>query len=87
MAVVALVEQPFRGTLAQRLRPGRWVLAGAVVLLCAAGIQTVLYLQAPRLSLSTVSRHPADWYPNGKSVAGDYPECALVVAKHRFRRR
>jgi len=78
------VEQPFRGTLAQRLRPGRWVLAGAVVLLCAAGVQTVLYLQAPRLSLSTVSRHPADWYPNGKSVAGDYPECALVVAKHRF---
>jgi hypothetical protein len=78
------VEQPFRGTLAQRLRPGRWVLAGAVVLLCAAGIQTLLYLQAPRLSLSTVSRHPADWYPNGKSVAGDYPDCALVVAKHRF---
>lgn len=78
------VEQPFRGTLAQRLRPGRWVLAGAVVLLCAAGIQALLYQQAPRLSLSTVSRHPADWYPNGKSVAGDYPNCALLAAKHRF---
>lgn len=78
------VEQPFRGTLAQRLRPGRWVLAGAVALLLAAGLQTLLYQQAPRLSLSTVSRHPADWYPNGKSVAGDYPGCALVTAKHRF---
>lgn len=78
------VEQPFRGTLAQRLRPGRWVLAGAVVLLCTAGIQALLYQQAPWLSLSTVSRHPADWYPNGKSVAGDYPDCALLAAKHRF---
>lgn len=78
------VEQPFRGPLSQRLRPGRWVLSGAVVLLCAAGIQALLYLQAPRLSLSTVSRHPADWYPNGESVAGDYPDCALVAAKHRF---
>ena len=28
------VEQPFRGPLSQRLRPGRWVLSGAVVLLC-----------------------------------------------------
>lgn len=78
------VEQPFRGPLAQRLRPGRWVLAGAITLLLAAGIQTLLYQQAPRLSLSTVSRHPADWYPNGKSVADDYPGCALVAAKHRF---
>ncbi|TFZ44502.1 acyltransferase [Stenotrophomonas maltophilia] len=78
------VEQPFRGTLAQRMRPGRWVLAGAAVLLVAAGVQTLLYLQAPRISLSTVSRHPADWYPNGKSVAGDFAGCSLVTTKQRF---
>ncbi len=78
------VEQPFRGTLAQRVRPGRWVLAGAAILMVAAGTQTLLYLQASRISLSTVSRHPADWYPNGKSVSGDYPHCALVTDKQRF---
>lgn len=47
-------------------------------------MQMLLYAQAPLLSLSTVSRHPADWYPNGKSVARDYPDCELDVGKRRF---
>ncbi|WP_369039160.1 acyltransferase family protein [Stenotrophomonas maltophilia] len=78
------VEQPFRGPLAQRLTTARWVGTGVLVLLLAGGLQMLLYTQAPLLSLSTVSRHPADWYPDGKSVARDYPQCALEVGKHRF---
>ncbi|WP_313139096.1 acyltransferase family protein [Stenotrophomonas sp.] len=78
------IEQPFRGPRWQHLAPGRWVAAGVLTLLLAGGLQALLYWQSPLLSLSTVSRHPADWYPDGKSVAADYPGCALQVGKHRY---
>lgn len=92
MALVALlswaslrwVEGPFRGPLAKRLSTGRWVAVGVVALLLAAGLQALMYRQAAHLSLSTVSRHPLDWYPDGDAVAADYPGCELRVGKERF---
>ena len=78
------VERPFRGPLAQRLGAPRWVLVGVATLALAGGLQALLYWQSPHLSLSTVSRHPLDWYPDGESVATDYPGCTLQVGKERF---
>jgi peptidoglycan/LPS O-acetylase OafA/YrhL len=78
------VEQPFRGPLVPRLTPLRWVATGAAVLVVAGVVQFGLYREARWVSFSTVTRHPADWYANGKTVAGDYPDCALETGKHRF---
>lgn len=78
------VERPFRGPLGPRLSPGRWVAVGVAALLLGAGVQTLMYRQAEHLSLSTVSRHPADWYPDGESVAADYPDCELQIGKQRY---
>lgn len=78
------VERPFRGPLLQRLTVGRWVAVGAAALVLGGGLQALMYKQAPLLSLSTVSRHPQDWYPDGDSVPDDYPACALQVGKQRF---
>ena len=78
------VEQPFRGPLAPRATPLRWVVMGALVLVVAGGVQFGLYREARWISLSTVTRHPVDWYPEGRNVAADYPGCELVVGKHPF---
>ena len=79
-----LVERPFRGPLAARWPDRRWVLGGVVALVMGGGLQTLLYKQSAALSLSTVNRHPADWYPDGKDVASAYPDCALVRASEPF---
>ncbi|EMI49437.1 O-antigen acetylase [Stenotrophomonas maltophilia AU12-09] len=78
------VEQPFRGPLAPRATSLRWVVMGALVLVGAGGIQFGLYREAHWISLSTVTRHPADWYPEGRGAAADYPGCELVAGKHPF---
>lgn len=78
------VEQPFRGALASRFSARRWVSVGVAALLLGAGVHALLYSQSAHLSLSTVSRHPLDWYPDGDQIAADYPHCALQVGKHPF---
>jgi len=78
------VERPFRGPLSQRLATRQWVMVGVMALFIGGGVQAALYSQSARLSLSTVSRHPLAWYPDGKSVAADYPGCELQVGKARF---
>ncbi len=78
------IERPFRGSLAPRLRPGRWVAVGIAALLVGAGVQVALYKQAAHVSLSTVSRHPLDWYPYAKGVKQDYPDCRLQRGQEDF---
>lgn len=78
------IEQPFRGPFAKRFSQGRWVGMALIAVLLGAGVQTLMYKQAEHLSLSTVSRHPLDWYPYGDGIAKDYPGCTLQADKHRF---
>jgi len=78
------VERPFRGPLAQRLRPGRWVAVGIIALVAGGGVQAMLYKQAAHVSLSTVSRHPLDWYPYAKGLKRDYPDCRLQRGQEPF---
>ncbi|WP_434032005.1 acyltransferase family protein [[Pseudomonas] boreopolis] len=69
------VETPFRHGGVHRWRNGRLVLAGAAALVLAAGLQTLVVKSQPYTSLSTVSRHPLDWYAYARGLRKEYPHC------------
>jgi len=72
------VEQPLRHGARGPRTHGRWVLLGLAVLVLGAGLQSVLVKQQKHISLSTVSRHPLDWYPYAKGLKKEVPECRVV---------
>lgn len=72
------VEQPLRHGARGPRSHGRWVLLGLAVLVLGAGLQSLLVKQQRHLSLSTVSRHPLDWYPYAKGLKKEVPDCRVV---------
>lgn len=72
------VEQPLRHGARGPRSNGRWVLLGLAVLVLGAGLQSVLVKQQRHFSLSTVSRHPLDWYPYAKGLKKEVPDCRVV---------
>jgi peptidoglycan/LPS O-acetylase OafA/YrhL len=75
------VEQPLRFGRRWRGSDLRWVAGGVVVLLLGMGLQKQLERAAKHISLSTVSRHPLDWYPYAKGLQKEFPDCELVVSR------
>lgn len=72
------VEQPLRHGARGPRTNGRWVLLGLAVLVLGAGLQSVLVKQQRHISLSTVSRHPLDWYPYAKGLKKEVPDCRVL---------
>ncbi|MGH8038777.1 MAG: acyltransferase family protein [Stenotrophomonas sp.] len=72
------VEQPLRHGARGPRSNGRWVLLGLGVLVLGAGMQSVLVKHQRHISLSTVTRHPLDWYPYAKGLKKEVPDCLVV---------
>ena len=75
------VEQPLRFGRRWRGSDLRWVAAGVALVLLGMGVQKQLERAAKHISLSTVSRHPLDWYPYAKGLKKEFPDCELVVSR------
>jgi len=72
------VELPWRsGRIGKARTPARTVAAGLGLILLAAGAHALLLDTQRYYSLSTVSRHPLDWYAYAKDLRKDFPHCAL----------
>ncbi|MBB5862526.1 peptidoglycan/LPS O-acetylase OafA/YrhL [Xanthomonas arboricola] len=74
------VELPWRTR-----RLGGWsnmrvVMVGIGALVLAAGVQSAVIKLAPYTSLSTVSRHPLDWYAYARGLRKELPDCRLVAS-------
>ena len=72
------IETPWRRRAIQR--PGRVVLAALAAMLLGAGLHAASLKAQPWLSLSTVARHPLDWYAYAKGLRAEYPGCRLANA-------
>jgi len=72
------VETPWRHGRLQDWRHGRIVVAGIGTLALAAALQAALVAATPYLSLSTVSRHPLDWYAYARGMRKEFPHCRQV---------
>jgi len=72
------VEQPLRHGGRGPKTHLRWVLLGVGALVLGAGLQSVLARHGHHVSLSTVSRHPLDWYPYAKGLKREVPDCRVV---------
>lgn len=75
------VEQPLRHGARGPRTNGRWVLLGLAVLVLGAGLQSALVKHQRHYSLSTVSRHPLDWYPYAKGLKKEVPDCQVVESQ------
>jgi peptidoglycan/LPS O-acetylase OafA/YrhL len=75
------IEQPFRFGARWRTSDTRWVVCGVAVLIAGAFLQSQMDKLSPHVSLSSVSRHPQDWYPYAKGLEREYPDCSLSIGK------
>jgi hypothetical protein len=69
-----------------RRRLARWpyarhtaVWAGLLALLAGYGIATGIFALRPWISVSTVQRHYADWWPYGAATDPDFPGCKITA--------
>ncbi|HEY0334044.1 MAG TPA: acyltransferase family protein [Stenotrophomonas sp.] len=70
------IELPWRHRPLRVGRSGRVVVVGLACLVVGAGVQSALANNAPRhVSLSTVSRHPLDWYAYARGLRKELPNC------------
>ncbi|HVJ38552.1 MAG TPA: acyltransferase family protein [Stenotrophomonas sp.] len=70
------IELPWRRGRALDARAGRVIGTGLVVLVLGAGVQSALAENLGRyLSLSTVTRHPLDWYAYAAGLPREFPHC------------
>jgi len=76
-----LIEQPFRFNARWRGSDARWVAYGLAVLVGGAVLQAQMGRIAEHASMSTVSRHPQDWYPYAKNLDKEYPDCSLAIRR------
>lgn len=74
------VESPLRHGGLRGWRNGRLVAAGVAALVLAAGLQSLLVRSQPYVSLSTVSRHPLDWYAYARGLRKQYPQCRQAAS-------
>ncbi len=74
------VETPMRRLRVARTLPRGAVVAGGLVLVGAAAVAgQAIHHGQPRLTVSTVSQHAADWYPYGSNHHPDQPDCSIRV--------
>lgn len=71
------VEIPWRHRRFAGWGSGRVVSLGLAALVLGAGLQSLLVKATPHLSLSTVSRHPLDWYAYARGLREELPGCRL----------
>ncbi len=75
------IESPWRHARWFGAIPRRHVIAGGLFAICAcAGLAHAIRDLGPHVSLSTVTRHAADWYPDAIDRLDDLPDCHLVAA-------
>ena len=72
------VEAPLRYLPALRRAPRHAIVALGLTLICAAaGLATQINAAQPFLSVSTVTRHAGDWYPDSTAAGTAPPGCQL----------
>ncbi|MCW0454029.1 acyltransferase family protein [Xanthomonas sacchari] len=72
------VELPWRhGRIGRARTPARTIVAGLGLVLLAGGTHALLQNAQRYYGLSTVSRHPLDWYAYAKGLRREFPQCAL----------
>ena len=78
-----LVERPIRFGMPSFPHLGV-ISVGALAIF--VGGRSMMYINSnrPRVSLSTVTRHAADWYPTGPSTSPEYPSCVVVLREIRI---
>jgi len=70
------IETPWRRERGSGWRVGRVVGTGLAALVLGAGVQSLLAENLGRhLSLSTVTRHPLDWYAYAAGLRHEFPHC------------
>ncbi len=57
---------------------------GLGALFVGYGVTSGIWALQPVVSLSTVTRHAADWYPEGTGTDPGYPGCMVKSAKSRI---
>ena len=73
-----VVEQPLRYSARLRRWPRRGVIvAGLLTVAASCWLSTQLIALRPSLSLNTVVRHTADWYPAAVTSSPQQPDCRL----------
>ncbi|MFC6841981.1 acyltransferase family protein [Xanthomonas theicola] len=76
------VELPWRsGRIGKTRTPARTIAAGLGLILLAAGVHAVLLDTQRYYSLSTVSRHPLEWYAYAKGMRKEFPRCTLKTGR------
>lgn len=76
------VERPWRsGRIGRARTPARTIAAGLGLIVLAAGVHALLLDTQRYYSLSTVSRHPLDWYAYAKDLRKDFPRCTLKTGR------
>ncbi|MDR6674797.1 acyltransferase family protein [Xanthomonas sp. 1678] len=76
------VERPWRsGRIGRTRTPARTIAAGLGLVVLAAGVHALLLDTQRYYSLSTVSRHPLDWYAYAKDLRKDFPRCTLKTGR------
>ena len=76
------VELPWRsGRVGKARTPARTIAAGLGLILLAAGVHALLLDTQRYYSLSTVSRHPLDWYAYAKGMRKEFPHCTLKTGR------
>ncbi|WP_241092837.1 acyltransferase family protein [Xanthomonas bonasiae] len=76
------VELPWRsGRIGKARTPARTIVAGLGLILLAAGVHALLLDTQRYYSLSTVSRHPLDWYAYAKGMRKEFPHCTLKTGR------
>jgi peptidoglycan/LPS O-acetylase OafA/YrhL len=76
------VERPWRnGRIGNSRTPARTIAAGLGLILLAAGVHALLLDTQRYYSLSTVSRHPLDWYAYAKGMRSEFPHCTLKTGR------
>ncbi|WP_369981231.1 acyltransferase family protein [Xanthomonas bundabergensis] len=76
------VELPWRsGRIGKTRTPARTIAAGLGLILLAAGVHALLLDTQRYYSLSTVSRHPLDWYAYAKGMRKEFPRCTLKTGR------
>lgn len=76
------VELPWRsGRIGKTRTPARTIAAGLGLIVLAAGVHALLLDTQRYYSLSTVSRHPLDWYAYAKGMRKEFPRCTLKTGR------
>ncbi len=80
-----LIETPPRRFLKQnRQRKAVLAVMGLATLAVSYGLADLVWSVQPLISISTITRHEADWYPDAIVTDSNFPSCAIAATRSRL---